>query len=270
MKNQLTPDHLEQARSDLLAAAAGWFKSNPDVLAVFVAGSIAAGKTDAYSDVDLRVIVKSERHLHFVQQRREIPKQWSGFLFNEWVPNAQHCVSHFLPFGKIDIFYYDAAALTPSPWYRLPIRILHDPEGIAADLLKRSEELPFTVGEDQVDYSISRGLANAHETYRRAKRGELFYAQTLLDDLRHYMMQADDWLHDRTAETTVMARFDKRASDEVLAVLKASFCPCEGEAILAALRSLVYVYRRQVLALHDKFRLSRSLNNDIAAIDVVA
>jgi hypothetical protein len=232
-------------------------------------GSIAAGSADAYSDIDLRVVVKPERHSGFVQRRRQIPKLWPGFLFNEWVPNAQHCVSHFQPFGKIDIFYYDAAALTPSPWYRLPINILHDPQGVVADLVKRSEGLPFTVRENDVDFSISKGLAAAHETYRTAMRDELLYAQTLLDELRHHIMQADDWLHDRTPETTILAKFERRASDEVLAALRSSYSPCEGDAILAALRSLVRIYRNQVLALHEKFQLSRPLKNDIAALEVV-
>jgi hypothetical protein len=269
MKTPITKDDLEKARNDLLATAAGCFKADPDVLGVFLSGSIAAGNTDAHSDIDLRVVVKPERHSHFVQQRRQIPKQWPGFLFNEWIANAQHCVSHFLPFGKIDIFYYNSAALAPSPWYRLPIKILHDPEGIVADLVKRSQGFPFTIGEDDVDFSISKGLAAAHETYRRAMRGELFYAQTLLDELRHHMMQADDWLHDRTAETTVMARFEGRASSDILIALMCSYRPCEGDVIVAALRALARVYRNQVLALHKKFQLSRPIENDLAALKTI-
>jgi hypothetical protein len=202
----ITRDNLESARNDLLATAVDRFKADPNVQGIFLGGSIAAGSDDAYSDIDLRIVVRPERHSHYVEQRREIPKQWPGFLFNEWVPNAQHCVSHFQPFGKIDIFYYDAAALTPSPWYRLPIKILHDPKGVVADIVDRSKGLPFTLGDDDVDYSISKGLAAAHETYRRAMRGELCYAQTLLDELRLHMMQADDWLHDRTPEAAVMAK----------------------------------------------------------------
>ncbi|MFA1624866.1 nucleotidyltransferase domain-containing protein [Rhizobium mongolense] len=270
MRTPIKRDDLESARSDLLATAVGWFKREQDVVGIFLGGSVAAGSADAYSDIDLRIVVQPEHHLHYVERRREIPTQWPGFLFNEWLPNTQHCVSHFQPFGKIDIFYYDAAKLTPSPWYRLQIRILHDPRGIVTDLVKRSEELPFLVGESDVDLSISKGLAAAHETYRRAKRGELFYAQTLLDELRHHVMQADDWLHDRTPETTVMAKFDNRASGEVLSSLAMSYCPCLDEAILAALSSLARAYRNQVLALHEKFQLSRPLRNDVAALDMVA
>jgi hypothetical protein len=270
MRTSFTREDLEKARSDLLATVVGWFKREPGTLGIFLGGSIAAETADAYSDIDLRIIVEPEQHSHFVEKRRQIPRQWPGFLFNEWLPDTQHCVSHFQPFGKIDIFYYDAAKLTPSPWYRVPIKILHDPKRIVADLVKRSEELTFTVTEEDVDVSISKGLAAAHETYRRMKRGELFYAQALLDELRHHMMQADDWLLDRIPETTVMAKFDKRANGTVLTDLTMSYCACEGEAILAALRSLVRTYRNQVLALHEKFQLSRPLKNDMAALDIVA
>lgn len=257
------------ARDQLLETAVRFFSADSAVIGVFLGGSLAAGSADAYSDIDLRVLVTPDRHGYYVEQRQEIPKRWPGFLFNEWVPGAQHCVSHFRPFGKIDIFYYDAAALTPSPWYRLPIRILHDPEGIVADLVERSAELPFTVSADDLDFSISKGLAAAHETYRRARRGELFYAMSLLDELRQHIMHADDWLHDRTPETAVVAKFDMRGSLAILAALKASYSPCEADAIVAALRLLAGTYRAQITELHDKFSLIRPLASDLEALDIL-
>lgn len=269
MGTSITYDDLEKARDGLLATAVGWFKRNVSVLGIFLGGSVAAESADAYSDIDLRIVVESEQHPQFVEKRREIPAQWPGFLFNEWLPNAQHCVSHFRPFCKIDIFYYDAARLMPSPWYRLPIRILHDPNGIIAGVVEQSAGLKFVIEADELDFSISKGLAAAHETYRRAKRGELFYAQTLLDELRYHIMRADDWLHDRSPETTVLAKFEKRASGTVSACLATSYCQCDGEAILAALGSLVSVYRKQLVALHEKFQLYRPLTNDLAALDLV-
>lgn len=260
---------LTAARDRLLETAVRFFSSDPAVVGIFLAGSLAAESADAWSDIDLRVVVKPDRHRQFVGERREIPKLWPGFLFNEWTPNAQHCVSHFRPFGKIDIFYHSTDALTPSSWYRLPIRILHDPEGIVAALVESSRDLRFTVTEDDLDFSISKGLAAIHETYRRAQRGELVYAQTLLDELRQHIIHADDWLHDRTPETSVMRKFEMRASPTVLAALKASYCPCEVDAVLVALRSLSKLYRAQVEALHGKFDISRPLASDLEALDII-
>ncbi|MBB4146189.1 hypothetical protein [Rhizobium rhizoryzae] len=185
---------LSVARDRLISVAFEHFSVDPDVQGLFVSGSLAAGSSDAYSDIDLRVVVRHERHSWFVERRRDFPKQWPGFLFNEWVPGARHCVSHFRPFNKIDIFYLDATMLMPSPWYRLPTIILYDPEKLVSSLVDRSKVLNFTVSADDIDFSISKGLAAAHETYRRAKRGEIFYSQTLLDELRQHIMQSDDWL----------------------------------------------------------------------------
>lgn len=257
------------ARDQLLETAAGFFSADPAVVGVFLGGSLAAESADAYSDIDLRVVVTADRHGYYVDQRRQVPKQWPGFLFNEWVPGAQHCVSHFRPFGKIDIFYYNAAALVPSPWYNLPIRILHDPKGIVADLVERSQGLPFTVSDDDLDCSISKGLAAAHETYRRARRGELFYALSLLDELRQHIMHADDWIHDRTPETAVVAKFGMRGSSAILDALKASYCPCGAAAIMSALRLLAETYRAQLTELHGKFGLARPLASDLEVIDIL-
>ncbi len=262
-------DTLITARGRLLATASAHFSSDPLVLAVFLGGSIPAGTADAYSDIDMRVVVSADSHPWFVANRREIPKAWPEFLFNEWIPGTQHCVSHFAPLGKIDIFYLSADTLQPSPWYRLPIDVLHDPDGIVSDLIARSRALRFSVSEDEIDVSISKGLAAAHETYRRAQRGELFYAQTLLDELRQHIMQADDWLFDRTPETAAGAKFHARASADVLAVLHASYVPCEARDILASLRTLAGLYRDQVIAMHETFRLKRPRENDLAALGTV-
>lgn len=266
----LDPKDLSDARDRLLDVATDHFCADADVLGLFVSGSLAAGSFDAYSDIDLRVVVRPERHGWFVQNRRNIPMEWPGFLFNEWMPGTRHCVSHFAPFNKIDIFYLDAAKLMPSPWYRLPVIVLHDPEMIVAELVEASRELPFTVTADEIDISISKGIAAAHETFRRAKRGELFYAQTLLDELRHHMMLADDWLHERTAETTVLAKFDRRGSADVLKALGNSYCALEADKILTALRGLVANYRLQVQGLHAHFKPRRPIDNDLAALDIIS
>lgn len=262
-------EKLTAGRDRLLASALEHFSSDPRVLGIFLGGSLAAGTADAYSDIDMRVVVTADTHLWFVANRREIPKPWPGFLFNEWVPGAHHCVSHFRPFGKIDIFYLSADTLQPSPWYGLPLTVLHDPKGIVIDLIARSAALRFTVSEDDIDFSISKGLAAAHETYRRVMRGELVYAQTLLDELRAHIMCADDWLGDRTPECATLAKFDQRASKDVLSVLMASYVPGEAQHILSALDTLTTLYRQQVTAMHDKFQLSRPIENDLAAFDAL-
>jgi predicted nucleotidyltransferase len=93
---------LINARNQLLDNALKYFLSQPEVKAIFIAGSLAAGTTDEFSDIDLRVVVAHEDHQQFIVSRLAAPKQWGDFLYHEWVKDAIHCVSHFKPFNKID------------------------------------------------------------------------------------------------------------------------------------------------------------------------
>lgn len=64
-------------------------------------------------------------------------------------------------------------------------------------------------------------------------------------------------------------KFDRRGSLAVLAALKASYCPCDASAILAALRLLSEIYRTQLIELHGGFDLSRSLASDLEAMNII-
>lgn len=64
------------------------FTHDPAVAGMFLGGSLASGTADAWSDIDLRVVVRPERHAGFVEQRLDIPRAWDGFLFNEWLDAA--------------------------------------------------------------------------------------------------------------------------------------------------------------------------------------
>jgi hypothetical protein len=48
-----------------------------------------------------------------------------------------------------------------------------------------------------------------------------------------------------------------------------SYVGLEGRAIDGVLQELLGAYRRQVIDLHDIFKLHRSLKNDLYAIDVI-
>jgi hypothetical protein len=143
---------LIDARDQLLGIARQEFESNVDVVGLFVAGSLAAGSQDAYSDIDLRVVVKPEKQQWFIEHRREIPRTWPGFLFNEWRPGTRHCVSHFRSFVKIDIFYFGENDLQPSPWHTLPTTILLDRHGAIERMVRASEHLEFIVTDEDLDF----------------------------------------------------------------------------------------------------------------------
>ena len=61
----MTEEELIGARDRLLIFVHQQFASITDVVGLFLAGSLAAGTADAYSDIDLRVVVKPEKHRWF-------------------------------------------------------------------------------------------------------------------------------------------------------------------------------------------------------------
>lgn len=260
---------LTAARQRLLAMAMDNFAHDPAVRGVFLSGSLASGIADAWSDIDLRVVVRPERHAEFVERRLEIPKRWDGFLFNEWLDGASHCVSHFRPFNKIDIFYLNQAASRPSPWLAQPTMILHDPEMVVADRLARSTGLRFIHAHDEVGRTISKGLAAAHEAYRRTRRGELVHAHSLLDELRQYMTVLDDALHSRPPQSVVLSRWEARAGNALRDAVMGSYPGLDAVGLGHALRYLASEYRRQIIAVHGAFALDRPLTQDLEAVDLV-
>jgi len=265
----MNTDLLNNAREKLLAEVVDYFSSDPAVVGVFLGGSLPAGTADPFSDIDLRVVVTPEEHGRFVASRLDIPKQWSGFLFNEWMEGAQHCVSHFLPFLKIDIFYLSQEEFRPSPWYSLPTTILYDPRGVARSIIEHSQPFKFEVDERRVDWLISKGLAAAHEVYRRTQRGELIYAQKLLEEFRSYLAEADDWIHQRVPPNPSHVKLERRLTPSLLEALKESYVPSDANAIETALLNLLALFREQLIELHGTYNLSRVLDNDLRAVGVL-
>ena len=191
----ITHSELVQARDTLLERAVSFFTADPDAIGIFLAGSLPAGCADAYSDIDLRIIATPEGQARLVAGRLEWPAHWGDLLFNEWLNGTQHCVSHFRPFLKIDVMYWTPNIFRPSPWFRMPARVFLDRDGLVRSVLAQSQSLTFSPPPSaEVSRILSKALAGSHEVVRRARRGELCFAQSLLDELRSNMTRLDAWI----------------------------------------------------------------------------
>jgi len=179
-------------------------------------------------------------------------------------------VSHFRPFGKIDVFYISESDFKPTAWYGLPTKVLYDPNCIVADVISRSKGLCLEIATDEVDRSISKGITSAHEAYRRIHRVDLFFAQSLLDSLRHYMIQADDWINSRPPQAVTFSMLEQRGSNTIIQSFSNAYVELYDQEIEKALKVLLGAFRQKVVCLHTQFKLSRSLENDLEAIDTIA
>jgi hypothetical protein len=266
----ITHTELAHAREKLLERAVSFFTAQPDVLGIFLAGSLPAGTADAYSDIDLRVIATLEGQARLVAGRLEWPLHWGDLLFNEWLDGTQHCVSHFRPFLKIDVFYWTASTFSPSPWFRMPAQVFLDRDGYVRTVLDQSQSLTFPApSRDEVSRILSKALAGVHEVVRRARRGELFFAQTLLEELRSNMTQLDAWIQGFEPAAPQDLKLAGRLSPTLANALKRSYVGLDAAAIDDAVVALSGALAQQIPELHRRFDLNRPLTTDVSAVELV-
>lgn len=266
----ISHQELVQARQTLLERTVAFFTEQQDVIGVLLAGSIPAGSADAYSDIDLRVIATLEGQARLRSGRLDWPAQWGDLLFNEWLEGVQHCVSHFRPFLKIDVFYLSPNTFVPSPWLKLPVQVLLDRTGLVGEILEASKLLDFPrPASTEVSRLLSKALAAAHETVRRARRGELIYAQSLLEEFRIFMTRLDEWAHAWEPGSVPDLKMERRLSATLRQALEHSYVRMSGEDIEEAAVALTEVLVQQIKHLHTVFDLDRTIAADLDAAGVV-
>ena len=179
-------------------------------------------------------------------------------------------VSHFRPFLKIDVWYISTSMLQPSPWLKLPVNILLDRTGAVREVVERSARLPFPPPTDSaVSRVLSKALTDAHEVVRRLRRGELFFAQSLLEELRFHMIRLEGRICAVEPSTSADLKVEHRISDRLEPALKSSYVDLDAQALEAAVTRLSEVLVRQIPELHGTFTLTRSLENDLYAAELV-
>jgi predicted nucleotidyltransferase len=262
----MDPAELEAARDALLARVTDHFRADDSTRAIFLAGSLAEGTADAWSDIDLRVVTTSEAFARVTAARRTVAKTWGDWLFDVWDdarPNV--CVSHYAPLTKIDVLYYRPEDLMPSPWYARPLRVLHDPGGLVVQLIERSREVMPVVSVDELRLLASKAISYVHEIERRLSRGELLYAQSLVCGLRDHIIRFDNALADRLTASAPVARFEhqRSASPDLVHALAASLACGDRELLSRALDELVTVLRPRLdaapFAAEERARFQRAL-----------
>jgi hypothetical protein len=168
--------HLESALNDLT--------SDPNVLAIYQAGSLARGNYDNYSDIDLHIIVTPDKKSSFIKAKRNRAANWGNVLFYEdFNPSSPVIVTHYDSFVKIDSWYHSPEEVVPSIWLK-GYKVLYDPNNIISEVINESSYKIYKPSGDEVEFWRGKLLAFIHETYRAVMREEIYYALSNLDRVR--------------------------------------------------------------------------------------
>ena len=130
-----------------------------------------------------------KRNLKIIVRKENGLQKWGNVLFFEDVPYSNYNTAHYDQFVKVDTFYYQLKDVLPSIWLR-NIEALFDESEMLEDVVEKSWKLTFEPTCEDVEYWRTKFFAYLHETYRRAMRGEIYYALNCLDKLRFFMATA--------------------------------------------------------------------------------
>jgi predicted nucleotidyltransferase len=179
---------LPELRSELLVTALHSLKTNPNVIAVFLGGSLAKGNEDLFSDIDLRIIVDEGKYSEYIQKKQHIASEWGEVLFFEDMnPSAPFTIAHYDCFVKVDVFFYTVNRLQPSIWLK-DIKVLFDPEGIVNEVIIKSQQLHYDVSAELIAKWRGKVFSYIHEIYRRVQREEYYYALGQINNLRAFIV----------------------------------------------------------------------------------
>lgn len=181
-------ESLPKHRDVILRNALKDLKSDSNVLAIYLGGSLAKGYIDNYSDVDLHTIVTSEKRSDFIKDKRNRAKKWGEVLFYEdFNPSSPFVVTHYDCFVKVDSWYHSHKEIVPSIWLK-GLKVLYDPTNIISNVIKESTNLVYKPSSEEVEFWRGKLLAFIHETYRAVMRDEIYYALSNLDRIRWLMV----------------------------------------------------------------------------------
>ncbi len=170
-------------RDSLLENAVTDLRSDPNVLGIYLSGSLAKGNADLYSDIDLHVLVRTESKGDFINKKRERSGRWGEVMFFEGVSTSPVIVAHYDCFVKVDCWYHAPEEFVPSLWLR-GAEVLYDPSNLITDVIKKSADINYKLSSEEVAFWRGKVLSFIHETYRAVMRNEVYYAYANVDRVR--------------------------------------------------------------------------------------
>lgn len=261
-KHEARDVELPEYREKIVTSIENDLLNDDNVLALFYGGSIANENTDQFSDIDLRVVVRSEKIKEYIANKNNRPSEWGNVLYIEDVnPYSIYTVIHYDSFIKVDIFYYQLEDIQPSVWLK-NIKIRKDNNEMLAEILNNSMELSYELSVDEFELWRSKFFAHLHEAYKRAMREEYYYALNCIDKLRLSMASA--WYMNAGFQPNAFgdwAKYEGKKSelDSWQQSLLASWeCGRNTAEIINVMKSIVHEFRKVHSSLCEKLEVDEN------------
>jgi predicted nucleotidyltransferase len=247
------PQHRE-----LLERAFARLRDDAGAVGLVVGGSLAHGRADFYSDVDLYVVVRDGAFEEVFAERDPIAEAVGSPLFAfdvDPVPggSTDHIVVYEGPV-KFDFMYLRESDLEPHPKW-VGCVVLKDTDGRVGAVVARSDALgpPRPSAKDLLELN-QKFWTLCWYTFGKIVRGELWEALDGLHNIRSLtIVPLLDWAAERPHEG--YRRLEDKLDAETASLLGATLSPLEPEALYEALRAEVGLFRGLRATVFDRHGL---------------
>ena len=225
-------------------------------------GSLARGRADFYSDVDLYVVVRNGAFEEVFAERAPIAEAVGSPLFAfdvDPVPggSTDHIVLYEGPV-KFDFMYLRDSDLEPHPKW-VGCAVLKDTDGRVGTVVARSEALgPPRLSAEDLSELNQRFWTWCWYLFGKIERGELWEALNGLHSIRTLaLVPLLDWTTESRHEG--YRRLERKTNQEHASRLLATVAPMRAQALHAALRAEVELFRELRAAVLDRYGLTIDL-----------
>jgi predicted nucleotidyltransferase len=235
---------------ELLGRAVARLREDERVAALVLGGSLARGAPDCYSDIDLYVVVRDGAFDAVLAERDAIAGGVGSRLFAfdvDPVPggSTDRIVLYEGPHGKpikFDFMYLKESDLVPDPKW-VGCAVLEDEGGRVGGVVARSEGLePPPPKPEELRELNQKFWTLCWYVFGKIVRGELWEALDGLHNIRSLaLVPLLDWAAKRPHDG--YRRLEGKLNARTAPLLGATLSPLEPEALYAALRAEVELFR---------------------------
>ena len=251
-------DRFPQHRG-LLERAFVRFQDDVRAVGLLVGGSLAHGGADFYSDIDLYVVVRDGAFEDIFAERSSIAEAVGPPLFGFTVDpvsggSTDYIVVYEGPI-KFDFMYLQESDLESHPKW-VGCAVLKDTDGHVGAVVARSEVLgpPRPSAEGLLELN-QKFWTWCWYAFGKIERGELWEALDGLHSIRSLtLVPLLDWVVERPHEG--YRRLEQKTDPEEASRLLATVAPVRAQALYAALRAEVELFRDLRAVVLDRYGLA--------------
>jgi predicted nucleotidyltransferase len=230
----------------LLGGAVVHFRADDRIVGLILGGSLAHGGGDFYSDIDLYIVVRDEV-FDALFAERDVAAEATGaplfrFAVNPVAGGSRDYIVTYEGPIKVDFMYLKESDLKPAPkWAGCPV--LKDATGSLAAVVARSAQAPPPPpGREELEDLNQRFWTWCWYVFGKIMRGELWEAADGIHGIRtQALVPLMDSIAGRTYEG--YRRLEQKVEPRAAARLRATVAPLHTEALYAALRAEMALFR---------------------------